>query len=312
MTMQPTMGSDPIAALREKYLPTARDAAMRAHLDNLLAKGPDGRPTSAPARFTASGETRGVLVVGKPGDGKTSMVHNTLKKHPALVSADGVTSIWISLSVPSPATVKSLGLELLDRLGYPAMSTSAPAWKIWQTVRHRIEILGVTVIWIDEAHDLMNPKSPHETGAMLKMLKALMQGPAAVVVVLSGVDALWKVMAQDQQVARRFSKLTLPPVSVATDGDQLERALRGYCRFASIEFPFERDLIQRIVHAARGRFGRCLEMMIGAIEMAVRSRDAQLEQHHFASYFAAQEGCDIPNNVFLSPRWSSLVLDAAA
>jgi hypothetical protein len=179
-------------------------------------------------------------------------------------------------------------------------------------VRHRIAILGVTVIWIDEAHDLLNQKSPHETADMLKMLKSLMQGPAAVVVVLSGVPSLRNVIAQDQQVARRFSKLAIPPVSVAVDGELLDRAMRGYCRFAGVAHPAERERMLRIVHAGRGRLGRCLELMIGALDVAVGERAAQLGQQHFAQFFAAQEGCDPAGNVFLSPRWSSLTLDAAA
>lgn len=303
---------DKIAMLRSRYLPTAQDTAFRAHLDSVLAKAADGTATAEPARFTANGETRGVLITGEPGSGKTSIVQHAMKKHPAFAPTDGAAPRWIALSVPSPATTKSLGLELLERLGYPLMSPRETSWKIWQTVRHRIAILGVTVIWIDEAHDLLNQKSPHETSDMLKMLKSVMQGPAAVVVVLSGVPSLRNVIAQDQQVARRFRKLVVPPVSAAADGELLERALRGYCRFADVAPPAERDLMLRIVHASRGRLGRCLELMIGAIAAAVGEGATQLAQPHFAEAFAAQEGCEIADNVFLSPRWSSLALDAAA
>jgi type II secretory pathway predicted ATPase ExeA len=312
MATQPTLTADPIAALRGKYLTTAHDAAFRAHLDRVLAKDADGAVIAEPVRVTKSGETRGVLVTGEPGSGKTSIVQNAMTKHPAFGVADGAAPRWISLTVPSPATMKSLGLELLDPLGYPHMSPRETAWKIWQTVRHRIEMRGVTVVWIDEAHDLLNRKSPHETADMLKMLKSLMQGPAAVVVVLSGVPSLRNVIAQDQQVARRFSKLAIPPVSAAADAELLDRALRGYCRFGGVTPPVEQDLMLRIVHAGRGRLGRCLELMIGAIEVAVGEGATQLGQQHFAQRFAAQEGCDIVRNVFLSPRWSSLDLDAAA
>jgi hypothetical protein len=324
MAGQPTANANPIAALREKlHIPMPRDDVMRSHLGAVLAHGPDGALTGAPARFTSSGETRGILVTGEPGSGKSELVEYALGKVPALrqlktetkpfsALEPGEGPFWVSLRVSSPATVKSVGHELLHDLGYEKLSTTAPAWRAWGAARHRLGLYGVSTIWIDEAQDLMNLDKPTETAATLRMLKSLMQCPNAVMLVLSGVDALRKIIAQDQQLARRFLKLPLPPITAATDGARLERALRGYCHRVGLGCQLEHELILRIVHAGRGQFGRCVELIIGAIEVAVRNCDAQLMTEHFAERFAAQEGCSPLGNVFVSPRWSSLDLDAAA
>lgn len=312
MTLYAPLTSTTVADLRGKYLRTARDDMFRAQLDRLLVSGPDGAPTATPKRYTATGETRGVTLVDGAGGGKTSLVHNALSKHPALQRNDAGQLPWVSVRVPSPATLKALGLEILRRTGYSDVSERRERWAIWNLVRHRLAMLGTVVLWIDEAHDVFLSGNAREANDVLKTLKSLMQGEGAVIVVLTGVEELWRITACDEQVQRRYAKLVLPPVSAAADGAMLANALRGYCAMARVEAPTDADLIERLIHASRGRFGRCLEAMINAIELAVEGRQNRLDMGHFVENFAMQEGCEPARNPFLSPRWSLIDLDAAA
>jgi hypothetical protein len=124
-----------LAGLRDKYVRTDRDALFRSHLDRLLKRGADGTLLPDPVTFTATGETRGIALVEEAGGGKTSLVYHVLNTHPALQSDDPRIDRWIKVEVPSPATLKSLGLEILRKTGYPEVSSSRRQWDIWRLVR---------------------------------------------------------------------------------------------------------------------------------------------------------------------------------
>ena len=298
-----------LAGLRDMHVVTVRDTAFAGHLDRLLTRGPDGAPR--PVTVTRTGETRGVLVVGAPGSGKTEMVGRALDKHPRLQPAQaGGRPHHLSVRVESPATVKSLGLQILQQTGYDVAHGRMVASRIWTLVRHRLALLGIAVLWIDEAHDLFQGGSAFEVQNNLKFLKSLMQGEAAVVLVLSGTDRLGRIAQVDAQVSRRLSRMVMPAVSEATDGAMLGRILARYCDAAGLAPPAEPDLVPRLVHAGRGQFGRCLTAMLDAIERALRAGHDRLDIQHFAESFGHAEGCLPGGNVFLAPNWRGLDLDA--
>ena len=63
-----------------------------------------------------------------------------------------------------------------------------------------------------------------------------------------------------------------------------------------------------VIYASRGRFGRCIENIIAALEVAALRGESQLTMQHFAESWAMQEGVVPGKNVFLSPRWASIDL----
>ena len=313
MDAPPTTPDIDLAALdslRGKYIRTDRDDLFRLHLDRLLKRDADDRLLPEPVTFTATGETRGIALVEGAGGGKTSLVHHGLSTHPALQSADPLRVPWIGVRVPSPATLKSLGLEILRQSGYPQASASLREWDIWGRVRDRFASLGTRVLWIDEAHDLFRAGKPDAVENILKVLKSLMQGEHAVIVVLTGVDMLWQMASYDDQVKRRYSKVTLPAVSTATHGPLFRGVLEAFCAKLGLAPPVEADLVERLLHASRYRFGRCLENILAALEIAVLDRAPRLEMAHFAEAFSMQEGCTAGRNVFLTPNWAQIDLAA--
>ena len=301
-----------LAGLRDKYVRTDRDALFRSHLDRLLKRGADGTLLPDPVTFTATGETRGIALVEEAGGGKTSLVYHVLNTHPALQSDDPRIDRWIKVEVPSPATLKSLGLEILRKTGYPEVSSSRRQWDIWRLVRRNFAKLGTVVLWIDEAHDLFRAGNPQDVEDILKFLKSLMQGEHAVIVVLTGVDALWQMASYDEQVKRRYSKVNLPAVSATSHGPMFDQVLQTFCAELALEPPEAPDLVERLLHASRYRFGRCFETILAALEIAVVEGAARLEIAHFAEAFAMQEGCAVGRNVFLSPNWTQINLAAPA
>jgi hypothetical protein len=296
--------------LRNRYVKTPRDAEFRDHLDRLLRSDPDGRLRAAPVTFNAAGDTHGIAISDGPGGGKTSLVYRGLATHPALQPTDARPMPVLYVGVPSPATLKSLGIAILEATGYGSVSERRERWSIWALVFQRLRMLGIVVLWIDEAHDLFESASRREMSDMLKTLKSLMQGDGSVIVILSGVATLWQALSSDAQVQRRFSRIVLPTVTAAAQGREIKGLIRSYCAEAGLAPPTEDDLVARLIHAARGRFGRCIEALIAAIEEALLEEAKSLKIDHFARAYAMEEGCAPEHNVFLSVHWSRINPDA--
>lgn len=294
--------------LRHIHIGTESDELFRNYLDRLLEEDEDGNLLPQAIRWSDNAETRSIMVVGGSGAGKSSLVRRNLREHPALSAAAGAPQDhYLYVEFPSPATFKSLGLEVLRASGYPEVSERREAWSIWNLVRHRLSSLGITVLCIDEAHDLFCA----DRNLILRGLKSLMQGDNALILIICGTDELPNLIRSDPQVQRRFSTLTLPPVFPATHGDNVAMVIEHYCRKAGLDAPVEPDLIPRLMHASRHRFGRTLETATLAVEAALALEGTtRLTMQHFAEVWAREEGCDPDRNVFLSPNWGNLQPDA--
>ena len=288
--------------LRGRHVGAPRDAEFAMQLDRLLKRDGDGNLTAEAVRFTATGETRGILVIDAPGGGKSTVVAHALRSHPALREGQHGHPAWLGVSVPSPATLKSLGFEILRQSGYPHVSGYRETWSVWDQIRSRLKMLGVSVLWIDEAHDLFCKDS----AMILRALKALMQGPEAVIVILSGTERLREVIRSDPQVDRRFSVMNLRPVGVATDGDDFSDLVAAYCARAGLRVELSGDLVARRFHGSRYRFGRSIETLLNAIEAALDGGADWLANDHFAQVWAMQEGSGPGGNVFLSDDWAEI------
>ncbi|MBD9529696.1 TniB family NTP-binding protein [Paracoccus sp. PAR01] len=289
-------------ALRAKHVRAPRDAQFAAQLERLLRRDSAGNLTAEAVRFSATSETRGILVVDGPGGGKSTMVARHLSRLPALQTGPQGIPAWLGVSVPSPATFKSMGFEILRRSGYPNVSERREAWSVWDQVRSRLKMLGISVLWIDEAHDLFCKDS----GMILRALKSLMQGDEAVIVILSGTERLSEVIRSDAQVQRRFSTMPLCPVAAATDGEDFENLIGAYCELAELKPELSSDLVARLFHGSRYRFGRSIETILNAIEAALGSGADSLTNDHFAQVWAMLEGCAPGWNVFLADDWAKI------
>ncbi|TLP58514.1 ATP-binding protein [Parasedimentitalea maritima] len=300
--------------LRQIHLETERDTELRKNLDRLLQHDSSGRLLPVPVRFTGNMETRGIMMVEGSGGGKTTALRKVLSEHPALLPNKNDDFLRVvSIQVPSPATMKSLGLAILAGTGMHDLSERSKAWDIWKMVKHRFGLLGTVVLWINEAQDMFFSGQPSEIDNMLKTIKSLMQNETAVIVILSGTERLSDVTAFDPQVNRRFAKIT--PRDLVSGGDEqdlLGSIVSRYCEIAGLSFDAGGNVTGRLIHGSRGRFGRALETVLNAIECALFEKADELTRLHFASAWEAQEGCAWKQNVFVIDEWRQLRLDETA
>ena len=286
-------------------------ASWRSQLGRLLKVDTEGRQTPEPIRFTDGMETRGIIMIEPAGGGKTRSIRRSLANTTALNPAQGPAR-HLHVQVPSPATLKSLGLEILRATGLEGVSTRSTAWDIWGMVRHRLGLLGITVLWIDEAHDMFLSGATREIDDMLRMLKSLMQGENAVILILSGTDRLAAVTSYDPQVNRRFTRVVPKDLVIGASEGQVSDLVAFYAGRAGLRLDWSDAMSGRLIHGSRGRFGRTAETIVTAIERALLDGDDTLGPMHFAESWGMQEGCAWEDNVFVAPDWATRALDGAA
>lgn len=297
-----------LTRLRNLHVKNQRDDAFAEHLNRLLKRSPSGDILPESARFTNTGETRGIMVIDGPGGGKSTMLQRGLSRHPAFAGcADGARP-YIGATVPSPATLKSMSDHLLALTGYPSTGRRREVWSKWDMLKQRFIMLNTVALWIDEAHDLFCA----DKDLILRAVKSLMQGDSAVIVILSGTEKLAEIVRSDPQVQRRFSTLVLPPVDADADRDDILDIIAAHCEIAGLDEPTEADLVERLVHAARRRFGLCIEYSVMAIEQALLQGADHLDIHHFAAAWSLLEGNEIARNVFLADDWWQIDPDRAS
>jgi hypothetical protein len=302
-----------IQELRGLLIPNERDAEVRKHLIRLLEVDGDGNLTPVPFRFNKLGETRGIAVIEPAGGGKTTAITTVLRTMAVLaVNPETNRPRYLELQVPSPATLKSVGLAILEATGLTGVSERTRVWEIWNTVRYRLGLLGISVLWLDEAQDLVMAKSASETETTLRMIKSLMLGENAVIPILSGTQRLSEMTSFDPQVSRRFSMIVPRDLQRGTDEANLRGLITAYCDIPKLRVHISDDLPARLITASRHRFGRAVENIVNAIECSLEDGDEALTVDHFAEAWAMQEGCNPDDNVFLVDDWLSIPLDQGA
>ena len=288
-----------LAAVRKLHIGLDWDAEAALHVKRLLDRDGEDNLLPKARHFTKTGETRGMMLIGAAGSGKSHLMHRTLAKIPELASADTGDLRIVSCPVPSPATFKSMTLALLEQSGYPHGNARQEAWSLWQMFRHRLSSFGTAVVWIDEAQDLFCA----DRKLILRALKSLMQGEGAVSVILSGTEELAEVIRTDPQVKRRFTAMVLPEMVEAVHGDMYRWVMADYCRRLGLQPPIEADLVARVFHGARYRFGRAIELLLVALEFATAQECDGLRIDHFASAYAMNEACGASQNVFYAENY---------
>lgn len=311
--MQTQTSRDTVQQLRAVHVENERDHDLRCQLTRLLQDDSEGKLSAVPCRFTNDQETRGIALIEASGGGKTTSIRRALLETDVLgINPKTDLPRYLQIQVPSPATLKSVGVAILKATGLTGVTERATGWEIWDTVRYRLHLLGIVVLWIDEAQDLILAKTASETEMTLRMLKSLMQGDTAVILILSGTQRLAEMTNFDPQVSRRFTKIMPRDLEFSSDQDDLADLICNYCEIAGLKPKIGDDLACRLIHASRRRFGRAVETIINAIERALEDGETTLTIAHFADAWAMQEGCDAASNVFDAVDWQAIVLDAGA
>lgn len=271
-----------LAWLNDRYLRNARDDAFEEGLREIMKVDADGKIIPQPVRDPLTGETSGFAVIGDSGDGKSAMIRRNLTRLEGFRERtrenDGN---YLPVTVPPEATIKSLATDLLDKLGYSKVASSAKAHELWKIVRHRLIMCRISLIWIDEAHHLLRGGGGRDLAGALQTLKNLMQEESGVAVIVSGIPKLRELLLTDPETSRRFKWQRLRPVKAASeDADNISRFVTACCRKVGLLPPVDPHFAERLIFASHEGLGLSLVLAKDSIRRALTVRDRQLTLNH--------------------------------
>lgn len=300
--------STTMKSLRSQHVVTERDRNFEAQLLRQFEVD-CGQMTHEPVRYTGGTETNGIVFIEGSGGGKTTAILEVLRNFdPLALNPETGAPRYLHTKVESPATLRSLGVAILGKMGAEGVGERTKVYEVWNMVRHCFAVRGITLLWLDEAHDLFRSATSAETDNMFKMLKGLMQGDHPVVLVLSGTERLSSITGLDPQVSRRFTKIRPKPLAFGVDNSRIKGLVQGYAGKAGLDVALSDDVINRLIYGSRYRFGRCVVCILEAIECALMDDADALAVQHFEDAWAQREGCDVDENVFSAVEWQAIEL----
>lgn len=279
-----------------------------------------------PARPLGPGnrsETRALVLVGRTGAGKSSMISRIVSDHPAFpgFGVPGSGCRAVTVQTPSPCNPKALGLEILRVLGFP-MAAERPVPAVWGRVRDRLEFLGKVVLHLDEVHNVLETANKRELTQIRTLLKAFLISPNwPVVLVLSGLpevipffeglnepDEDGRANADTKgEVRRRAVFVNLRSLRSRHDPSMIAAAIADMARVAGMGVPADIDvkLAPRLIHAALYELGTTMQIAHEAIGLALNTkpRATVLGIEHFKQAYRIRTRCSDAANPFVVVNW---------
>jgi len=297
--------------LHRSYLKTARDGELEAELERLI-------DTSSLILHGRRAEGRALVVVGQSGAGKTHAIRRLIESRRELLPENlplGMSMPIVSITAPSPCTLKQLGVELLRVLGYP-IERDIRENVAWSRVREQLRLRKVRIVHIDEAQHAVRLMNTQEIQKLSDTFKNVMQQPDwPVCLVLSGLPSLTEFAQRDIQLGRRcrffsFDAVTFPRhakrIRYIVDRVSLNGAGLPTRGLEADEF------LARLCRAAEGQFGRIVQICRSAAEDAILSDAPAIQVEHFASAYGATTGCAADANIFSVRDWEFVPVGVAS
>ena len=277
-------------------------------------------------------KSEGIVLYGDSGSGKSTTVEYVLDNHTSLrpkrVVRRGVERITkvdvCAIKTPSPATLKSVGQNILEELGYdsaedPMNLSRKEAHYIWGLVRRYLKKSGVRVLFIDEAQDFIINSNRLEIEKVISTLKSLLQDKEwPVCVVLAGMPELDKLVRRDNQLVNRTVRISCKKLITETDKGEVVSILAHYASAVGLgihENLRKAGFVRRLLHASGGDYGKTIQELIRALKAAIERRADVAELADFADGYRAKHDVVDAANPYLVPDYLNILVpnsDASA
>lgn len=295
--------------LKRLYVSSKIDKELEGEFDELIdgvLEVTEDFDTDQDNQLSRLAEGRALVLHGASGVGKSSTLYRALYRRPEFAGfsrSPENTSPLVAVTMPSPATLRLLGIELAKALGYPIVRDLKEN-VVWDTVRKLLRERQIRFIVIDEVQHLTASRSSVEITKVRDTFKSLMQQSGwPVWLILVGLDEVATLVESDIQLRRRSRFLRIAPLNLERDAKRIAAAIRQYADQAELTCsPALNDgLIGRLIHASTNAMGILLETLIGSIKEALLTGDSELTPEHFATHFRRKTGCMANTNVFTAP-----------
>jgi type II secretory pathway predicted ATPase ExeA len=242
----------------------------------------------AVARHPRHKESQGILVIGKPGAGKSALLRALVRRTNKELGQGKNTLPAIKMSMPVPCTNRAISLAMRRALGDPAKAGSATDnFEVFTTLAHELE----TRLWIiDETHNMGEDKRDLSESRrhFLKRVMNEFHG----LCVFAGIPAISPLLRSDEELKRRIRrvfKVESYDMSVPEQRTEYRTYLRKLDVASNMREPAEfasADRSIRIATATNGLRGITFDFIDYARDLAMDDNSPKITDEHLRRAFS--------------------------
>jgi hypothetical protein len=278
--MHPITISEKLRWLEERYWRLGQDEMIEDHLEDLFEVDDQGNMTSKPRIDPLTGETKGVMLLAESGCGKTAAVVRLLRTSSILTAySEDQPGNTLLITVPPSATLKKLGEIGLKSTGYDKVDARIRAADAWEIFLHRLELLNIKLVIIDECHHMLQSGSGKDIPTAIQSLKHIMQSKSGVALMVAGVPVLRDAIKSEPsgETYRRLSVCELPRIHADSRfARNFAENFRVSADTVGIEMATEDRFAERILFAAGGKIGPSVSLGKEILRNGVRKQGHEL------------------------------------
>lgn len=273
MTIKPVTIPEKLDWLEHRYWRFGQDEALYGFLEDIFNVNEDGQITAQPRRDPLNGETKGLMVLGESGSGKTAMLRRMMRTSTILSEFTlGQQGNTLFVTVPPDASIKKLAEIILAKTGYQKVDSKLRGSDAWEMARHRFGLVGITTVIVDECHHMLQPGPGKDVRTAVQSLKHIMQADHSVALIIAGVPALKDAILSElsRESKRRLPDYHLSKVRPDTESARLfESSFAKSAAVLGIDVYEDDRFPDRILFAEHGQVGRSIALAKNVLREAV-------------------------------------------
>lgn len=308
-TATPTTITEKTAWLEARYWRFGMEDELDDQLRDLFVIDDEGDMTDRPRIDPLTGETGGLMVLGRSGDGKTALLKRMLRVNPVLTEmTDKQEGNTLYITVPPDATIKKLAELILARTGYHRVDSRLRSSDAWEMVMHRLALVGIGTVIIDECHHIFRPGPGREVPGAIQSLKHIMQSAGGVAMILAGVPGLRDAILSEEsgETFRRFDEFYLNDIERDSDeASDFSKNVKYSAEFLGLTIPDGSALAERILMARNGQIGLSVQLAKKIMADAITRKRTELTLSRAEAVYRKSSRC-IGMTPFDAAPWESV------
>lgn len=308
-TKLPTTITEKTAWIEARYWRFGMEDELEDQLFDLFEIDDSGAMTAQPRVDPLTVESRGLMVLGRSGDGKTALLKRMLRVNPVLTEAtEGQVGNTLYITVPPEATIKKLAELILKRTGYQRVDAKLRSADAWEMVMHRLTKFGIRAIIIDECHHIFRRGAGRDVPGAIQSLKHIMQSAGGVALVIAGVPSLRDDIVSEEsgETARRFQEFSMGDIRPGSrEASDFIKNFTYSAKMLDLAVPEDSEMAERILFAKHGQIGRSVELAKLVLTDAVTRRRSELSLARAEAVFRKTSKC-FGMTPFHNSSWESV------
>jgi hypothetical protein len=302
--------SQKLAWLEERYWRFGQDEMLIDHLEDLFGVDDEGNMTCEPRHDPLTGETKGLMVLGGAGQGKTAQLKRLLRTNAVLTKFKYVDDLpsgnTLYVTVPPEASLKKLAEIILDLTGYDDIHPKLRAADAWEIGLHRFSVVGIKAVIIDECHHMLQPGPGKDVRTAIQSLKHVMQSDHGVALVIAGVPTLRDAIMSEpsRETYRRFAVHQLSKIRPDTYSSRLFASnFQKSAEILGLKMDAADAFAERIQFAEHGEVGGCVALAKEILREAISRKRDELSLEYAERVFRKRNG-ELGMAPFHSGNWT--------